>query len=53
MREGKKTRDRGSEMHVSVPAIPPGKLTGEHRSESSSIIQKRVQKARDTQLKRF
>ena len=41
------------DMHVSVPAIPPGKLTGEHRSESSSIIQKRVQKARDAQLKRF
>ena len=41
------------DMHVSVPAIPPGKLTGEHRSESSSIIQSRVQKARDYQLKRF
>ena len=41
------------DMHISVPAIPPGKLTGEHQSESSSIIQKRVQKARDLQLKRF
>ena len=41
------------DMHVSVPAIPPGKLTGEHRSDSSSIIQSRVQKARDYQLKRF
>ena len=40
-------------MHVSVPAIPPGKLTGKYQSESSSIIQKRVQKARDMQLKRF
>ena len=41
------------DMHISVPAIPPGKLTGEHQSESSSIIQKRVQRARDIQLKRF
>ena len=41
------------DMHVSVPAIPPGKLTGKYQSESSSIIQKRVQKARDMQLKRF
>lgn len=40
-------------MHVSVPAIPPGKLTGKYQSESSSIIQNRVQKARDIQIKRF
>ncbi len=40
-------------MHISVPAIPPGKLTGRFKSESSSTIQKRVQKARDIQLKRF
>ncbi|OGD86027.1 magnesium chelatase [Candidatus Curtissbacteria bacterium RIFCSPHIGHO2_01_FULL_41_13] len=41
------------DMHVSVPAIPAGKLTGKHQSESSSTIQKRAQKARDIQLKRF
>ena len=40
-------------MHVSVPAIPPGKLTGKYQSEPSATIQKRVQKARDIQLKRF
>ena len=40
-------------MHITVPAIPPGKLTGEHQSESSATIQKRVQRARDLQLKRF
>ena len=49
----RKTHDRGTEIHVSIPAIPPGKLTGKFQSESSSIIQKRVQKARDIQLKRF
>ena len=49
----RKTHDRGTEIHVSIPAIPPGKLTGKYQSESSSIIQKRVQKARDSQLKRF
>src|SRR3990170_4717480 len=41
------------DIHISVPAIPPGKLTGTYQSESSSVIQKRVQKARDIQLKRF
>src|SRR3989339_2104397 len=41
------------DMHVSVPAIPPGKLTGEHQSEPSATIQRRVQKARDAQLRRF
>ena len=40
-------------MHLSVPAIPPGKLTGKFQSESSATIQKRVQRARDLQLKRF
>ena len=40
-------------MHINVPAIPPGKLTGEYQSESSAAIQKRAQKARDIQLKRF
>ena len=41
------------DMHISVPAIPPGKLTGKYQSESSSVIQKRIQAARDIQLKRF
>ncbi|OGD82822.1 magnesium chelatase [Candidatus Curtissbacteria bacterium RIFCSPLOWO2_01_FULL_39_62] len=41
------------DIHVSVPAIPPGKLTGKYTSESSAIIQRRVQKARDIQIKRF
>lgn len=49
----RKTRDRGADIHISVPAIPPGKLTGKYQSESSATIQKRVQKARDIQLKRF
>ena len=41
------------DLHISVPAIPPGKLTGKYQTESSTTIQKRVQKARDIQLKRF
>jgi len=41
------------DLHITVPAIPPGKLTGRYQSESSSVIQKRVQKARDIQLRRF
>ncbi len=41
------------DMHITVPAIPPEKLTAKYQSESSSVIQKRVQKARDIQLKRF
>ena len=40
-------------MHISGPAIPSGKLTGKYQSESSSLIQKRVQKARDIQIRRF
>lgn len=40
-------------MHISVPAIPPGKLTGKYQSEPSATIQKCVQKARNIQLKRF
>jgi len=40
-------------MHVSVPMVRPEKLTREFKAESSSVIQKRVQAARDTQLKRF
>ena len=49
----RKTLDRGADIHITVPAIPPGKLTGKYQAESSIIIQKRVQKARDIQLKRF
>ena len=49
----RKTRDRGSEIHISVPAVRVEKLTGKFNAESSSIIQKRVQKARDIQLRRF
>ena len=45
--------DRGSEIHLTVPVVKPDKLTTEFKSESSSAIQKRVQKARDIQLKRF
>jgi len=41
------------DMHVSVPAVKVEKLTSQFKAESSSIIQKRVQKARDIQLKRF
>ena len=41
------------DMHISVPAVKVEKLTSKFKSESSSIIQKRVQKARDIQLKRF
>ena len=40
-------------MHVSVPMVRPEKLTREFKAESSSVIQKRVQAARDAQLKRF
>ena len=41
------------DMHISVPAVKVEKLTGQFKAESSSTIQKRVQKARDIQLKRF
>ena len=40
-------------MHISVPAVKVEKLTGKFQAESSSQIQKRVQRARDFQLKRF
>ena len=40
-------------MHISVPAVKVEKLTGKFQAESSSTIQKRVQTARDRQLKRF
>jgi len=41
------------DMHISVPAVKVEKLTSQFKAESSSTIQKRVQKARDIQLKRF
>src|SRR3989344_5172180 len=41
------------DMHISVPMVRPEKLTKEFKSESSATIQKRVQKARDIQLKRL
>src|SRR3972149_1981024 len=41
------------DMHISVPAVKVEKLTKEFKAERSSIIQKRVQRARDLQLKRF
>ena len=41
------------DIHISVPTIPPGKLTESYKSESSQSIQKRVQKAKELQLKRF
>lgn len=45
--------DRGADMHINVPTVRPEKLTEPFRAEPSAIIQKRVQKARDIQLKRF
>ena len=41
------------DMHISVPMVRPDKLTLAFKSESSATIQKRVQRARDIQLKRF
>jgi len=40
-------------MHISVPAVKVEKLTSQFKSDPSATIQKRVQKARDVQLKRF
>ena len=40
-------------MHVSVPAVKVEKLTSKFQAESSAVIQKRAQKARDIQLRRF
>src|SRR3989304_8924146 len=40
-------------MHVSVPAVKVEKLTSKFQAESAAGIQKRSQKARDIQLKRF
>ena len=41
------------DIHITVPMVRPEKLTKEFKSESSATIQKRVQRARDIQLKRF
>jgi len=40
-------------MHVSVPMVRPDKLTQSFKAEPSVLIQRRVQRARDIQLKRF
>ena len=49
----RKTRDRGADMHITVPAVKVEKLTKDSKAESSKSIQARVQKARNIQLKRF
>lgn len=44
------------DLHLDVPTVKIEKLTsekGEERRESSAVIKKRVQKARDLQIKRF
>jgi magnesium chelatase family protein len=43
------------DMHIEVPSVETQKLVGKtkFKSESSKIIQKRVQKARDMQTRRF
>lgn len=43
------------DIHVDVPSVETQKLVGksENKSETSKLIQKRVQKARDVQNKRF
>lgn len=41
------------DIHVTVPAVKVEKLTSAVKSESSKVIQSRVQKARDIQEKRF
>lgn len=43
------------DIHIEVPSVETQKLLGEStsKSESSEVIQKRVQKARERQLKRF
>lgn len=45
--------DRGADIHIAVPAVKVEKLTKEIKSESSKLIQSRVQRARDAQVKRF
>ncbi len=41
------------DLHVDVPAVDVEKLTGKMKTESSTKVRKRVQKARDRQTKRF
>lgn len=41
------------DIHISVPAVKPSKLTEKFSADPSAVIQKRVQKAREMQLKRF
>lgn len=43
------------DLHIDVPSVETQKLVGKNKSkrESSNLIQKRVQKARDTQTRRF
>ena len=41
------------DIHITVPAVKVEKLTTVSKSESSKVIQSRVQKARDIQEKRF
>ena len=48
-----KTHNKGTETHLNVPAVRVEKLTTQIKSESSKVIQNRVQKARDIQEKRF
>ncbi len=41
------------DLHVTVPAVPVSDLTKDHHAESSVTIRKRVNKARQRQLKRY
>lgn len=41
------------DMHLNLPAVKVEKLTADFSSESSRIVQKRVQKGRNIQMKRF
>lgn len=41
------------DINITVPAVKVEKLTGKFQAQSSATIQKRVQKARDIQQKRF
>lgn len=50
---GVKFANKGTDIHVSVPAVKVEKLTRDNQAESSQTIQERVQIARDIQQKRF
>lgn len=41
------------DIHVHVPTVPTEKLTKEEKRESSALVRKRVQNARNIQLTRF